>query len=247
MVKKLDDRGGIMDISDSISNVKRRIEKAALRVFKDSKEVTLVAVSKTKPIEMLMDAYGNGIRDFGENKVQELVEKYPLANDVSWHMIGHLQRNKVKYIIDKVHMIHSLDSIELAKEIDKRAGNINKKIPCLVQINIGREETKSGIFKEDLTSFLKELSCFKNIVVAGLMTVPPACDDPEDARVYFKSMKVLFEEIKQLNYINFDIKYLSMGMSGDFEIAIEEGANIVRVGTGIFGKRNYKGRDEIGK
>lgn len=236
-----------MEISDRISNVRKRINEAAVKSGRDGSEIILLAVSKTKPIDMLMEAYGCGIKNFGENKVQELVEKYPLANDVSWHLIGHLQRNKVKYIADKVYMIHSLDSIELAKEIDKRAYNINKKIPCLVQINIGKEETKSGIFEEDLISFSKELSCFENIIVSGLMTVPPECKNPEDARTYFKSMKILYDRMKQLDYSNFDIKYLSMGMSGDYEVAIEEGANIVRIGTGIFGKRDYKGRDEIGK
>lgn len=232
-----------MDISDRINEVERRICDAAKRAGRDEKDIILVAVSKTKPIEDLVSAYNAGMRIFGENKVQELTEKYPDLPDVSWHLIGHLQKNKVKYIIDKVNLIHSLDSIELAEEINKRAKNGGKIVNVLIQINIGKEETKSGINEEELEDFSEKISKYDGIKILGVMAIPPASKNPEDSRKYFKRMKELFEKLKNKKYDNFDIRYLSMGMTNDFEVAIEEGANIVRVGTGIFGERNYKGRN----
>lgn len=232
-----------MDIAKRIDDVRRRIGEAAKRSNRDEKDITLVAVSKTQPSEVLISAYNSGIKIFGENKVQELVEKYSAFQDVSWHLIGHLQKNKVKYIIDKVNLIHSLDNIELAEEIDKRAKKIGKVVNVLIQINIGKEETKSGIYEEDLEEFIDKITKYDGIKVLGIMAIPPASKNPEDSREYFKRMKGIFENLKDKKYDNFDIKYLSMGMTNDFEVAIEEGANIVRVGTGIFGERNYEGRN----
>lgn len=232
-----------MDIANRIHEVRRRILDAAKRAGRDEKEITLVAVSKTQPAEVLVGAYNEGIKIFGENKVQELIEKYPALQNVSWHLVGHLQKNKVKYIVDKVSLIHSLDSVELAEEINKRAKASGKVVNVLIQINIGKEETKSGIYEEDLEDFTEKLSEYDGIRILGIMAIPPASENPEDSRKYFRRMRDLFEKLKNKKHDNFDIKYLSMGMTNDFEIAIEEGANIVRVGTGIFGERNYKGRN----
>ena len=228
-----------MGIEQNIIEILQRIENAAKRVGRNKEEIILIAVSKTHPVEKILKAKECGINIFGENKAQELVQKYPLVEDVKWHFIGHLQRNKVKYIIDKVEMIHSLDSIELAQEIDKRAAKLNKKMQVLIEINIGKEESKSGIYEEDIFEFCKALAKYNNLTVSGIMTVPPVNTDISKTREYFKRMKLLFEEIKKLQYPNFNIKYISMGMTDDFEIAIEEGTNIIRIGTGIFGERNY--------
>lgn len=223
-----------------IDEIMNRIEMAKIRSGREHDEVLLLAVSKTQSYERLLEAKCCGLNTFGENKVQELIEKYPYINDVKWHFIGHLQKNKVKYIIDKVDLIHSVDSLELAQEINKRAGLIEKKMPILVQINIGKENSKSGIFEEDVESFMEKMSAFENLIISGLMTVPPINTDEMITRNYFKKMKNLFTSIEHLNYNNFNVKYLSMGMTDDFELAIEEGANIVRIGSGIFGKRIYK-------
>lgn len=228
-----------MSIEQNINDIMIRIENAAKRAGRNKDDIILVAVSKTHPIEKILEAKRCGCKVFGENKAQELLQKYSSIKDVKWHFIGHLQRNKVKYIIDKVELIHSLDSIELAQEINKRAEKINRKMPVLIEINIGKEETKSGIFEESIFEFSAELSKYKNIMVSGIMTIPPANSDNDRIRYYFSRMKEIFEDLKKLNYENFDIKYLSMGMTDDFEIAIEEGANIIRIGTGIFGERNY--------
>lgn len=223
-----------------IDEIQNKIEQAKIRSGRLDDEILLVAVSKTQPYPRILEAQSFGLNIFGENKVQELVEKYPYINNIKWHLIGHLQKNKVKYIIDKVDMIHSVDSLELAAEINKRGNQIGRKIPILVQINIGKEESKSGIYEEDVESFLEKISIYDNLIISGIMTVPPANVGEEMTRKYFRKMKNIFTDIKNLNYKNFDIKYLSMGMTDDFEIAIEEGANIVRVGTGIFGRRVYK-------
>lgn len=230
-----------MNISDNIEAVNDRIAKAAAKSGRTREDILLVAATKMQSVEKLLEARDCGLKVFGENKVQELIEKYPHISGVSWHFIGHLQKNKVKYIIDKVDMIHSVDSLELAQEINKRASKINKVMPVLIQINIGREETKSGIMEEQLYELCGELSMLENIKVQGLMAIPPAEKVPGEARGYFMKMKNLFEKVSAENYEGLDIKYLSMGMTGDFEEAIEEGANIIRVGTGIFGKRNYAG------
>ena len=227
-------------MKNSIDEIKCRIEAAKIRAGRIDDEILLVAVSKTQPLEKLIEAQKYGLGVFGENKVQELIDKYPLISNISWHFIGHLQKNKVKYIIDKVDLIHSLDSIGLVQEINRRAEIIERVIPVLVQINIGKEESKSGIFEEDIKAFMDKISEYGNISVNGLMTVPPISEDRNITRDYFRRMKDIFEKLKKLNYKNSNIKYLSMGMTDDFEIAIEEGANIIRIGTGIFGKRVYK-------
>lgn len=231
-----------MSLKINIESVNERIEKAAARSGRAAKDVMLVAATKLQPVEKLLEARDLGLKVFGENKVQELVDKYPFIEGVRWHFIGHLQKNKVKYIIDKVDMIHSVDSLELAEEIDKRAARIGRVMPVLIQVNIGREESKSGIMEEQLDDLCEQLDRLKNINVQGLMAIPPAENCPGEAREYFKKMKKLYDRVSGMNYQGFDIKYLSMGMTGDFEEAIEEGASIVRVGTGIFGKRNYAGR-----
>ncbi len=230
-----------MNLSDNIESVKERIGQAAVRNGRDADDILLVAATKLQSVEKLIEARDCGLKVFGENKVQELVDKYPNIEGVRWHLIGHLQKNKVKYIIDKVDMIHSVDSLELAQEINKRASKINKKISVLIQVNIGREESKSGLMEEQLEETCEGLTSLENICVQGLMAIPPAERYPGEARGYFKRMKSLYDRVSYNNYKGFDMKFLSMGMTDDFEEAIEEGANIVRVGTGIFGKRDYTG------
>lgn len=228
-----------MEISINYDEINEIIERAKERAGRKADEILLVGVSKTQPPEKLKEAFNCGIKVFGENKVQELIEKYPLIEGAKWHFIGHLQKNKVKYIIDKVELIHSLDSNDLAEEINKRAGRVNRIMPVLIQVNIGREDTKSGVLEEEVLEFSKLISKYPNIQVLGIMAIPPVNEDDGVTRAYFKKVYNIYNEVKTYKYDNFEIKYLSMGMTGDFEIAIEEGANIIRVGTGIFGKRNY--------
>lgn len=234
-----------MGVAENVKYVKDKIQEACKRVNRNSSEIILVGVSKMHPIEKLTIAKECGIEIFGESKAQELMEKFEQLGGVKWHFIGHLQKNKVKYIIDKVELIHSLDDLELAKEIDKRAKNLGKIMDVLIQINIGKEESKYGIYKEDIWDFCNSLSEFKNVKVKGLMCIPPAEANIDETRKYFRDMKQIYDDIKKLKYDNFDIMYLSMGMSDDFEIAIEEGANIVRVGTGIFGERYYMKEEKV--
>ncbi|GFR35028.1 YggS family pyridoxal phosphate-dependent enzyme [Thermobrachium celere] len=227
-----------MGVAENVYYIKNRIKEVCERCGRNHDEIILVGVSKTHPVEKLIEAKSAGIDIFGESKAQEFLTKYEKIEGAKWHFIGHLQKNKVKYIIDKVDLIHSLDDLELAGEINKRAQKINRVMDVLIQINIGKEQTKYGIYEEDLFEFAERLTQFNNIKIKGLMCIPP--DEGDDkTRQYFKRMKMLFDKIKKLNYHNFDIKYLSMGMTHDFEIAIEEGANIIRVGTGIFGERDY--------
>ncbi len=225
----------------NLENVQNNINNACKRANRNSNEVTLIAVSKTKPVEMLQEAYDAGIRDFGENKVQEIMDKYEnLPSDIRWHMIGHLQRNKVKYIIDKVVMIHSVDSLRLAEEISKQAVKHQLIMPILVELNIGDEDTKFGASSEDAISLVRQISMLPGIQIKGLMTVAPFVENPEENRHYFKAMKHLSVDIMKENIDNVCMDILSMGMTGDYEVAIEEGAAMVRVGTGIFGERNYQ-------
>lgn len=206
---------------------------------RDPAEILVVAATKTFSVVTIKEAIACGITDIGENKVQELNEKYPfLKNDVNFHFIGHLQTNKIKYIIDKVKLIHSLDSIKLAKEIDKRAKEKSLIVDCLVEINIGGEETKYGISPDDMHNFVKEMEKYDNIRIKGLMTIAPYLP-PEDVRPHFRKMKQLFEELKDIRQHNVQVEFLSMGMSNDYLVAVEEGANIVRIGTSIFGQRQY--------
>ncbi len=227
-------------IKDNISEVLVRIE-AAKKKTAISKEVTLIAVSKTKPVSAIKEAYSCGVRDFGENKVQELVDKYEqLPKDIRWHMIGHLQRNKVKYIIDKVYMIHSVDSLRLAEEISKEAIKKQVNVNILVEVNMAGEESKFGIqTTAECVELVKQIAKLPNIFIKGLMTVAPFTENAEENRLYFAKMRELAVDITKENIDNICVDILSMGMSGDYEVAVEEGASYVRIGTGIFGERDY--------
>lgn len=227
-------------IYQNIQLVKQHIADAKKRSAHNNC-VELIAVSKTKPISAIFEAYESGIRDFGENKVQELIDKYEqLPNDIRWHMIGHLQRNKVKYVVDKVYLIHSVDSLRLATEISKEATKKNTSVNILIEVNIAEENTKFGITDfRILVDLLKEISQLPNIRVKGLMTVAPYPENAEENRVFFSKLRQLAVDITRENIDNIDMDVLSMGMTGDYEVAIEEGATYVRVGTGIFGERNY--------
>ena len=224
-------------IKEQLEEVRKNIEAACKRAGRDPKEVTLIAVSKTKPVPMLEEAYEAGARDFGENKVQEMKDKY--NPDYTWHMIGHLQTNKVKYIIDKVELIHSVDSFHLAKQIEKEAVKKSVEAQILVQVNIAQEDTKFGIDGPEVIALVEEISKLPHVHVRGLMTSAPFVDDPEENRCYFEKLHQLFIDIREKNIDNVSMDILSMGMTNDYEVAIEEGSTMVRVGTGIFGARNY--------
>ena len=227
-------------VEKNISEVKKRISEAAKAAGRNENEVTLIAVSKTKPVEMIKEAYDTGIRDFGENKVQEIMEKYPLLpSDIRWHLIGHLQTNKVKYIIDKVCMIHSVDSLKLAEEISRQAVKHNVTVDILIEVNVAAEESKFGVRPEDAIDLCRDISTLPGIRIRGLMTVAPFTYDPEENRPVFCALRQLFVDIDGKNIDNVCMDCLSMGMSGDYTVAIEEGATFVRVGTSIFGQRDY--------
>lgn len=228
-------------LKENLANVEKNIEQACKNAGRNRNEVTLIAVSKTKPVEMLQEIYDENIRDFGENKVQELCSKMEqLPSDIRWHMIGHLQRNKVKYIVGKVELIHSVDTYRLAEEINIQAKKQNVIVPILVEVNIAHEESKFGISAEDAILLVEEISMLENIRIKGLMTIAPYVENPEDNRLYFRKIKQLSVDITNKNIDNVSMEILSMGMTGDYMVAIEEGATMVRVGTGIFGERNYK-------
>ena len=232
-------------LKENLANVEKNIEQACKNAGRSRNEVTLIAVSKTKPVEMLQEIYDENIRDFGENKVQELCSKMEqLPSDIRWHMIGHLQRNKVKYIVGKVELIHSVDTYRLAEEINIQAKKQNVIVPILVEVNIAHEESKFGISAEDAILLVEEISRLENIRIKGLMTIAPYVENPEDNRLYFRKIKQLSVDITNKNIDNVSMEILSMGMTGDYEVAIEEGATMVRVGTGIFGARNYKKSNE---
>ncbi len=228
-------------IKENIQAINDKIEDAAKRSKRNKDEITLLGVTKTVDTNAILEAINCGITDVGENKPQELARKYDIIGDkVRWHLIGTLQTNKVKYIIDKVYMIHSLDREALCEEIQKRAEKIDRTVDCLVQVNISKEESKHGLDKENVIEFIKNTSQkYKNIKIKGLMTMAPFTSDDNEIRTVFKELKELSLEIKSLNIPDVTMDKLSMGMSNDFEIAIEEGSTIVRVGTSIFGKRNY--------
>lgn len=227
-------------LADNLTFVQENIKKACQKAGRDCSEVTLIAVSKTKPVSMLETVYQEGIREFGENKVQELTEKYEvLPKDIHWHMIGHLQRNKVKYIVDKACLIHSVDSLRLAEEISQQALKKQVEVDILVEVNIAQEESKFGISRETAITLVEMISRLPAIHIKGLMTIAPFVEDPEENRIYFRKMKELSVDIKEKNIDNVSMEILSMGMTGDYMVAIEEGATMVRVGTGIFGERIY--------
>lgn len=228
-------------LKDNLNEVERHVREACEAAGRSRDEVTLIAVSKTKPVEMLQEIYNENVRDFGENKVQELCEKIDhMPSDIRWHMIGHLQRNKVKYIVGKVALIHSVDSYRLAEEINIQAKKKNIIVPILVEVNIAHEHSKFGISEEDAILLVSEIAELENVRVKGLMTIAPYVDEPEDNRMYFRKIKELSVDIAAKNIDNVSMDILSMGMTGDYTVAIEEGATMVRVGTGIFGARNYK-------
>lgn len=227
-------------LKENYANVLKNVHNACERAGRKTDDVTLIAVSKTKPVEMLQEIYDCGCRDFGENKVQEIMDKYDkLPNDIRWHMIGHLQTNKVKYIVDKVYMIHSVDSIKLAKEISKEAVKKNVTVKVLLEVNVAKEETKFGLLTEEVPGFYKEVIDLPGLKVCGLMTIAPYVENSEENRQHFVNLKQLMVDIESEKTDNISVGELSMGMTGDYEVAIEEGATYVRVGTGIFGERNY--------
>lgn len=227
-------------LKENLQQVEENIEKACERSGRDRADVTLIAVSKTKPVEMLQTIYDCGVRDFGENKVQEMCDKMEvLPGDIKWHMIGHLQTNKVKYIVGKTELIHSVDSVHLAAEIQKQAVKKDVIVPILIEVNIAEEESKFGIHKEDTIAMVRQIAEMDHLRIKGLMTIAPFVENAEDNRLYFREIKQLSVDIKNQNIDNVNMDVLSMGMTGDYEVAIEEGATLVRVGTGIFGERNY--------
>jgi len=201
--------------------------------------VSLITVSKTRAVEEILEAYNAGAREFGENKVQELCNKYEeLPKDIKWHLIGHLQRNKVKYLVDKVYLIHSLDSIRLLDEIEKQFSSKGKVANALIQINIGKEDSKTGVILEDLQGLIEACERCNSVKIKGLMATIPIGDE-ESCRYFFKEMKKVYEKLRENTYNNINMEVLSIGMTGDYDIAIEEGSNMIRIGEGIFGKRNY--------
>lgn len=229
-----------MSIKENLIDTYKTIEESAKKASRNKEDITLIAVSKTKPIEMLEEAYEAGIREFGENKVQELTDKYEkLPKDIHWHMIGHLQTNKVKYIVDKAYLIHSVDSIKLAKEISKEAVKKNVVSNVLIEVNMAEEESKFGVSKDDTLPLIEEIAELPGIKVRGLMTVAPYVEDAEENRLIFCKIRQLFIDIKEKNIDNVSMDFMSMGMSGDYSVAVEEGATHVRVGTKIFGEREY--------
>ena len=227
-------------VRENLETVEANIRKACANAGRSRDEVTLIAVSKTKPVSMLMEAYDSGIRIFGENKVQEMCDKYEqMPKDIQWHMIGHLPRNKVKYIIDKAALIHSVDSLRLAETIQEEAAKHQVVMPILVEVNVAMEETKFGTSLAEAMELVEQISHFPNIRIEGLMTIAPFVEDPEENRKYFRALKKLAVDINNKNIDNVHVRILSMGMTNDYMVAIEEGATMVRVGTGIFGERNY--------
>ena len=227
-------------IKESLEEVRENIRQACRRAGRDPKEVTLIAVSKTKPVPMLREAYEAGARDFGENKVQELAAKKPeLPDDIRWHMIGHLQRNKVHQVIGKAVLIHSVDSLRLAEQIEADAARKGLDVDILLEVNVAREESKFGFFLEETEEAARTISAFPHVHIKGLMTIAPFVENPEENREIFKKLYQFAVDIGRKNIDNVTMDELSMGMSNDFEVAIEEGATMVRVGTSIFGARSY--------
>lgn len=227
-------------LAENYRQVLNNIQDACQAVGRDPKEVTLVAVSKTKPVEMLRQVYDAGARVFGENKVQEIMDKYDhLPGDIRWQMIGHLQRNKVKYIVDKVDMIHSVDSYRLAQTIETEAAKKNVTVSVLLEVNVAEEESKFGLKMDEVLPLVQQISELPHVQVKGLMTIAPFVSNPEDNREIFRKLKKLSVDIEAKNINNTTMSVLSMGMTGDYMVAVQEGATMVRVGTGIFGERDY--------
>lgn len=228
-------------IAENISRVENNIISSCRKAGRNPNEVTLIAVSKTQPVSSLMEAYQCGCRHFGENKVQELIHKYEqLPKDIKWHMIGHLQRNKVKYIVDKAYLIHGVDSLRLAEEISKEALKKDITAHILIEVNMAGEETKFGVAETETEALVREISLLPSIQIEGLMIIAPYVENPEKNRQYFVGLQQLSVDISRKNIDNVNMNVLSMGMTGDYSVAVEEGATYVRVGTGIFGERHYE-------
>ena len=227
-------------LKDALIEVENNILDACERSGRNPEEVTLIAVSKTEPVEMLQEVYNEGIRDFGENYVQELADKIEIMpKDIRWHMIGHLQRNKVKYLVGKVACIHSVDSLRLAEVINERSIKLGVVTEIMAEVNIAGEESKFGFTRDEVFDFAEKVSTMEGVKLVGLMTSAPYVNDPEENRQYFREMKSLSVDINEKNINNINITELSMGMTNDYIVAVEEGATHVRVGTAIFGARNY--------
>ena len=227
-------------LAENLQEVERNIQEACKKANRSRDEVTLIAVSKTKPTSMLKEIYDLGVRNFGENKVQELCEKHPqMPEDLNWHLIGHLQRNKVKNIIDKATLIHSVDSIRLAETIEKEAAKKDLIVDILMEVNVAEEESKFGLKVEEVIPAFETIATFPHIRIRGLMTIAPFVENPEENRSIFARLQKLSVDIRSKNIDNVNVDILSMGMTNDYQVAIEEGATMVRVGTGIFGAREY--------
>lgn len=227
-------------LKENLQEVHNKIKAACARAGRNEDEVTLICVSKTKPLSDIEEVMTYGEVEFGENKVQELVDKYEnVSKPVNWHLIGHLQTNKAKYIVDKACLIHSVDSVHLAEAIEKEAAKKNVIVPILIEVNVANEDTKFGVKVEDTEELIRQIHKFEHIRIKGLMTIAPFVENAEENRVHFKNLRELSLDITSKNYDNVSMCILSMGMTNDYEVAIEEGATMVRVGTGIFGVRNY--------
>jgi len=237
----IDIKEGIkISIKDNLLIIEENIEKALKNSGRLDDEVQIIGVTKTVDVDKINEAISLGIKNIGENRVQELTKKYDvIGNNVNYHLIGHLQSNKVKYIIDKVELIHSLDRMSLAKELDKRAKQNDLIIDTLIQVNVAEEASKFGLKVEEVIPFIEKIAKFKNINVKGLMTIAPYAEDPEDIRWVFRDLRKLSHDIQDKGYEHVSMEILSMGMTNDYTVAIEEGSNMVRIGTGLFGKRNY--------
>ena len=228
-------------LTENVIEVEKNIQAACDRAGRSREEVRLIAVSKTKPVSDIEEVLTTGILDYGENKVQELSDKYDvLPKNIRWHMIGHLQRNKVKYLIGKTVLIHSVDSLRLAEQIEHEAAKADTIMNVLIEVNVAGEESKFGTTCNEAIELVRAVAALKHVKIKGLMTIAPFTDNPEDNRIYFKKLKQLSVDIKSKNIDNVDMDELSMGMTGDYEVAIEEGATMVSVGTVIFGERNYQ-------
>ena len=233
-------------VAENLEQVRKNIELACKEAGRDPKEVTLISVSKTKPVSMLQEAYDAGSRDFGENRVQEIMEKYgQMPEDVRWHMIGHLQKNKVRQVIDKAVLIHSVDTVELAEQIEKDAAKRDLTVDILLEVNVAEEESKFGFRTEEVEAAVMKIKEFPHVHIKGLMTIAPFVSNSEDNREVFKKLYQLYVDIRSKNIDNVNMSVLSMGMTGDYEVAVEEGATMIRVGTGIFGARTRNGESRV--
>ena len=233
-------------IKENLEEVREKIRQACQRSGRREEDVTLISVSKTKPVEMLREAYESGSRDFGENRVQEIMEKYgQMPEDVRWHMIGHLQKNKVRQVIDKAVLIHSVHTVELAEQIEKDAAKRDLTVDILLEVNVAEEESKFGFRTEEVEAAVMKIKEFPHVHIKGLMTIAPFVSNSEDNREVFKKLYQLYVDIRSKNIDNVNMSVLSMGMTGDYEVAVEEGATMIRVGTGIFGARTRNGESRV--